>query len=123
MSNTLIRSGTAQRSISATGSIARSSAPNRRPASSPGPGRRIPEVGALEPGELARERLHESPAAHAPATSAPALEPEACAGRSPRAARAESMPVWAKKPKKPLDIASPNGPSASQSPRVVTAPW
>ena len=85
------------------------------------PGRReeSQKLSRRRPRIVLAESEAETPAAHAPATSAPALEPETEEGTSRSSSSTVSTPVWAKKPKNPEDIVSPNGASRSQSASVI----
>ena len=62
-----------------------------------------------------------SPEAHAPVTSAPALEPATRSGSRPSSSSTVSTPQCAKKPKNPLDMPSAYGASSNHSRSVVTA--
>src|SRR3569623_976603 len=116
MSNTLILTGMRQRVTSVVGSMSRRIRSKRLPASRPAPG-----AGSQNSRRSRRWRRSASasggrPAAHAPPPRALADEPATTRGSRPRRTSDDSMPVCAKNEKNPLDTASANGRSESQSP-------
>ncbi len=114
-SYTLTANGTRQVSNCWVGKRASRRERNNLPASRPGPSFISQKSSRRRRLSSSRMVVADAPAAQRPPTSAPALEPEIRCGKRPASSSAVITPVCAKKPKKPDDIVTEKGASASQA--------